>query len=189
MISDITQAGPARPITIGNIETHCAAFDAASDALESMVRDLESDLAAAKAKHLQGIKRQAAVVARRQADLHSLIERAPELFKKPRTFTLCGVQVGFRVVDGALVFDCDDKTMVQRLKDKFGEKTAKKFIITTEKPDKDAIRDLEIGLRAELGASIKDAGDAVVLKRVDGDIEKLINKLIERFVEVLTETK
>jgi hypothetical protein len=172
-----------REKNLSGIETLCRDFDAESAKLEEMIGSLEADLDEVKNRHLAALKRQAGVVARREAELTSAIEAAPSLFVKPRTATMHGVKVGLSSSVGKLAFD-DEDTVVGLIKRHFGV-DSDLYIHTTEKPNKDALKTLSIGQLAKLGCRIDGAGDVVVCKRVAGDVEKLINKLIEKLVEAM----
>lgn len=168
---------------IQNIESLCKQYDEESVVLEEMIASLESDLAEVKQKHLAPLKQQARVVARREAALHSAIEAAPELFQRPRTATLHGIKVGFTLSAGRLVFD-DADTVVKLIKKHFSE-DVDIYVRKYEEPNKDLLKSLSIEDLTRLGCRIEGVGDVVVLKRVAGDVEKLINKLIDRLVEAM----
>jgi phage host-nuclease inhibitor protein Gam len=174
-----------RQVTLGQIETGCERYERESAGLEQLITDLEADLEAVKQKHLRGIKRQASVVANCQAELHSLIEAAPGLFTKPRTITVHGVKAGFTLSVGSLEFD-DEETVISLIK-KFRKDEIETLIRKTEEVNKDALRTLTAPELAKLGCKIEGAGDVVVLKRVAGDVEKLINKLITKLVAAMVE--
>jgi len=56
-------------------------------------------------------------------------------------------------------------------------------LVKTEKtPRKDALRTLPEADLAKLGCKVMGDGPVVIVKRVSGDVEKLINKLIEKLV-------
>src|ERR1043165_5631411 len=101
----------ARNVTLAQIETGCQGYDRESAELETLISALETDLEEVKRKHLRAIKRQASVVATAQAELHSLIESAPDLFKKPRSITVHGVKAGYTVSNGSLAF-ADEDTVI-----------------------------------------------------------------------------
>lgn len=54
-------------------------------------------------------------------------------------------------------------------------------------PRKDALRTLTESELSKLGCRIDGAGEVVIVKRVAGDVEKLINKLIEKLVSAMVE--
>jgi len=178
----ITNLDPAAGPLAG-IEILCAEFDEQSGKLEARIADLENDLEAVKQKHLVTLKRQAAVVARRQAELESAVEAAPGLFVKPRSYTLHGIKIGLSYTEGKLEFD-DPETVVKLIK-KFCKDDAATFIRTKEEPNKEALWTLEARELAALGCRIEGAGDQVLCKRMAGDVEKLIKKLIEKLVEAM----
>jgi hypothetical protein len=179
-------AGRLPRVTLADIETQTATYEAASVQLESQIAALESDLEAVKRKHLAGLKKQAAVVANREAELFSSIESAPDLFKKPRTLTLNGVKVGYTLSQGKVEWHNEDQVLA--LIKKYRKDEVDVLIHTKETPNKDALRNLPAGDLAKLGCRIDGAGDVVICKRVAGDVEKLVNKLIEKLVEAMVES-
>ena len=176
-----------RQVTLAQIETGCERYEKGSAVLEQLIADLEVDLEAVKQKHLRAIKKQAAEVAHLEAELQSLIESAPGLFVKPRTVTVHGVKVGYTLSAGRLEFD-DEETVISLIK-KFRKEDAELFIRKTEEVNKDALKTLTAEELKKLGCKIEGAGDVVVLKRVAGEVEKLINKLIAKLVEAMVENE
>lgn len=179
-------AGRARTPMAG-VETMCAEFDDQATKLETQIAALESDLEEVKAKHLPILKRQAAVVARREAELTAAIEANPGLFVKPRTVTLHGIKAGFSSSVGKVAFD--DSDTVVRLIRRLRKDDAELFIHKKEEPNKAALKTLTTDELARLGCRIEGAGDVVTVKRVAGDVEKLIKKLIEKMVEAMIDQK
>lgn len=173
------------PISLSQIETACREYDEQVAALNERISAFNDDLAAVKAKHLAGIKRQAGVVARNEAELTQLVESAPDLFKKPRTAIFHSTKVGFTTSPGQLVFD-DEETVIKLIKAKLKDR-AEELIRTTEKLNKDAAKRLPATDLARIGCRIDGAGDQVVVKRTDGEVEKLVNKMIEKLVEAVVD--
>lgn len=172
-----------REITLGTIETACQRYDAAANALDDMIAALEADLDDVRRKHLKALKAQAAIVAAREAELRSAVETKPALFEKPRTLILHGVKVGLTESKGKLTWDMEDHELVDLLKRRFKADDAwKDFIIERLSPSKEALRTLDEETLAKLGCRIEGAGDQVIVKRTAGDVEKLMDKLIEKMV-------
>lgn len=169
--------------TISEFEPLCANYDQSCTELEEMIAALESDLEAVKAKHLRGLKKQAAIVAAREAELTSAVENSPAQFEKPRTFVIHGCKIGFTSSTGSVEFEDGDH--VTKLVEKHFPKRFDELIKTDYTPRKDALRNLPAGELAKLGCRIDGAGDLVLVKRVAGDVEKLINKLIEKLVSAM----
>jgi hypothetical protein len=183
MISTI-DAIEARPVTLADLEQRTGAYDKACAQLETTIAELEADLEAVKRKYLAGLKRQASIVAGAEAELHCAIECAPGLFKKPKTLIINGVKVGFGISQGKLVFDEQDEVL--HLIKKYRKDDKDILIRTSEELNKDALRALTATDLAKLGCRIDGAGDVVVLKRVAGDVEKLVNNMIHKLVEAMT---
>ena len=185
MISLHENVATAGPVTVSQIEENCRTYEAASAELDTLIASLESDLEEVKKKHIAKIKRQAGAVANLEAQLHSQVESAPDLFKKPRTMTVHGIKTGFATSQGKLEFD-DEATVIKLIK-KFHPKETDLYIRTTEEVNKDAVKTLDADALKRLGCKIEGAGDVVVLKRVAGEVEKLINKLINKLVEAMVD--
>ncbi len=170
--------------TLGQLDNQTRDYEAECVRLEDFIAALESDLESVKRKHLTGLKRQAGVVASREAELQVAIEASPGCFIKPRTFTLNGIKIGFTLSVGSINWD-DDAQVVALIKKLRPEEIAT-LIRCTEEPNKNALKSLTEADLKKLGCRIEGAGDVVVLKRVAGDVEKLVNKLIEKLVAAMT---
>lgn len=142
------------------------------------VNALEDEVRAVRNRHLRGIKLAAGVAAQRKSELVAEIAAAPHLFAKPRTFTLHGVKVGFQKGKGRVDWE-DDAKVVRLIRSHYAEEQAELLIITTETPSKDALAKLPANELRRLGVTLEEAGDAVVVKAVDGEIDKLVAKILE----------
>ena len=173
--------------TLNEIEPLCAAYDGECVKLEDMIGSLEADLEAVKQKHLVALKRQARVVANREAELHSAVEASAGLFTKPRTHIMHGTKVGMANSIGSVVFE--DEAQVVKLVEKHFKDRFDELVKTEYTPRKDSLRQLSEAELAKLGCSVEGAGEVVIVKRVAGDVEKLINKLITKLVEAMVESE
>jgi hypothetical protein len=182
----MTDAEPSRTITMAAIENRARLYAEARTALEAELNELAEELDAAKRKHLAALKRLAARVAEREAELHNAVEVSPELFQKPRTAIFHGVKVGFTTSPGKVEFD-DSEQVLKLLRRVFGDEDAKPYIISKEEPSKAALKQLDVVTLAKVGCRIEGAGDVVVLKCVDGDIEKLVARLIDKMVDAMVD--
>jgi hypothetical protein len=174
-------AGMPAGLTV--IETRAQALEAACQNLDLQLADLERDLEAVKSKHLRGLKKQAAIVANLEAELHSAVEQAPDLFKKPRTVTLHGIKLGFQSSAGAITWHDNDQVVALIKKHFKGRET--EFIKVEETPKKDALRALTEAELVKVGCRIEGAGDQVLIKRLDGEVEKMFGKLIDKLVAAM----
>lgn len=180
-----TATGPAtlRTLAISKMEPLCAVYDVECVELEFRIAQLEADLEIVKQKHLPGLKKQAAKLAAREAELFSAVEASPELFEKPKTLVIAGTKIGFANSIGSVTFE-DEALVVDKIAEHF-PKRFKDLVKTEQTPRKDALRTLAPDDLAKLGCTITGDGPTVIVKRVAGDIEKLINKLIEKLVGAL----
>lgn len=139
MIS-ISETDSVPPMTLGELEKLCAGFEDTGATLEALLADFEKDLQEVKLKHLPALKRQAGVVARRQAELIKAVEAGAHLFEKRRTLTIHGIKVGFTHSNGKLTFN-NPAAVVRAIKQFYGE-AAGTYIHSSEEPDKDALKKL-----------------------------------------------
>jgi hypothetical protein len=168
---------------MAQIESLCARLASESETLAADVAALQADLEEVKRKHLVTLKRSARLVATLEAQLHAAVEACPDKFRKPRTLILHGIKVGYTVAKGKLEF-ADEQAVVAAIK-RHWKSDADLLIKTTESPRKDALRELPATDLAKIGCSIVGAGEATVVKRLDGDVEVLINSLKDKFVEAM----
>lgn len=171
------------PATLAQLERLAAEYDAECTKLEDLVAALEADMELVRRQHITALKRQAAVVANREAELHNAIECGPQLFLKPRTFTIAGVKVGYTTSPGSLTWD-DDASVVAAIRE-FMPRQVSTLISITEEPRKAALKALPKAEQLKIGCRLDGAGDVVVLKRVSGDVEKMISKVIEKLVAAM----
>lgn len=175
-------------ITLADVERACAQYEAECNGLEEMIGELNADLEAVKQKHLGAIKRRASAIARSEAEITQMIEAAPDLFTKPKTQILHGVKVGLTTSKGKLEFDDDDEeAVIKRIRAKLADRIDE-LIRIREQVNKDAVKRLPAIDMAKIGCRIDGAGDVVVLKRVAGDVERLVDKMIAKLVEAMVET-
>jgi hypothetical protein len=163
--------------TMQDIEARTKAFSEARQKLATIVAELEDALANLRRNNLPRVKRQLNRVAELQALLEADIAAAPELFTKPRTVVLHGVKVGFEKGKGAVTFDDADK-VVELIRKKLPD-LADVLIKTEHSPIKKALANLTVQQLKSVGAQVEEAGDRVVVRAVDGAVDKLVTALLK----------
>ena len=161
-----------------HIESAAKAYAAARDDLAEIVGNLNDEIAAAKRRLVPTIKRRLAKAAERQAALQALITDAPECFAKPRTVVLHGIKVGFEKGKGSVTFDDADRVvgLIRRHMPEQFEALVK----TKHTPIKTAIAQLlSAGDCKRIGCSVVDAGDLVVIRPVDSEVDKMVDALLK----------
>lgn len=164
-------------ITLADIEEIAKAYADRRALLAERLTALDAALAAVKKTHLKELKRHVALTAETQIDLKIAIDSAHHLFGKPKTRIFHGIKVGLRKGKGKMEWE-DDAALVALIKKKFPDHIAE-LIITTEKPSAIGLEDLDAAELRKLGVTVEDAGDQVVVKAVETDIERLVKALLK----------
>lgn len=161
--------------TMTDIETRAHTYAEARETLADEVRALEDELETTKRARLTKIKRALAEAQAAHADLQAAIEGAPGLFEKPRTRVLHGIKVGIQKGKGKLTW-ADERRVIDRIHERMPE-LADTLIKCTEKPVKKALEQLDSKQLRTLGITVADAGDQIVIRPMDSDIDRLIDAL------------
>lgn len=163
--------------TLGEIEALAKDFATAREALGTAVQDLEDEVQTVKRKRLARIKRLVGNAAEAEARLKAGIEAAPDLFQKPRTLIMHGVKVGFAKGKGRLEFS-DPAKVVQLIRKHFPDKS-EELVKVTEAPVRGALNQMSVQDLRKIGVTVVEAGDEVVIRPTDGDIDKLVDALLK----------
>lgn len=171
--------------TIKDIEAAAKAVTDQRDRVHACVQTIEVARAALLKDELPKLRRQMAKLAELEQGLRDAVEAAPHLFIKPKTVVLHGMKVGFEKGPGRIVFD--DPDQVVNLIDKKLPELAEVLVITERKPNRKAMAQLTVQQLRALGATVEDAGDRVVVRAVNTDIDKLVLALLKGFAADIAE--
>lgn len=163
--------------TMKEIEASTKVYAEARTKLTELASGLNDGLEALKKEYLPRIRRQVARQAGLESELKALIEQAPELFLKPKTVVLHGIRVGFEKGKGAILFDDEDK--VVKLIEKRLPDLVEQLVKTTKKPLKGGLAQLTVQQLKSIGCTVEEAGDQVVVRAVDKDVDKLVTALLK----------
>ncbi len=166
---------------MADIEVKTQVFADARNGLITTVSCLNDELDSVKKKYRTRLIAEVGQVRMLRADLHAAVEANPALFEKPRSQIFHGVKVGYRKGAGKVTFvDADQvvKLIWLRLPEK-----AQTLIKTTEKPNKEAIAELEVAELKRIGCSIEATADVVEIKSVDSEVDKLVAALLKEETE------
>lgn len=164
-----------------DIEPTAKAYADARAKVVEIVTDLNAGIDALKRNHMPALKRAITKAAEKHDQLKQIIEANPALFVKPRTVIYHGVKIGMKKGTGGISFD--DADQVVRLIKKHYPDQADVLIITSEKPAKDALAQLSVAELKKIGCNSVDAGDAVVIKPTDSEVDKLVDTLLKGATE------
>lgn len=163
--------------TIQEIESLTQQYADERARLVERMEVMNAGIAEAKARHMPGIKTQLAEVLSARGALHAAIDESRPLFEKPRTRLIHGIKVGLQKGKGKLVWTNVEKVL-SRIKEFYVDEIGV-LIQTKETPNKEALARLPAGDLKKLGITVTDTDDAVVIKAVDSEIDKLIEALTD----------
>ncbi len=161
--------------TLADIERLTQTYAAARDGLGDLLRALEGEVADAHRRYLPGIKKALARAAEAHDRLGAAVEANPELFVRPRTVLFHGVKVGLAKGKGVLTWA--DADQVVRLIQKHLPDRMEVLVKTVQTPVKAALEQLSASELKRLGVQVEESGDQVVIKAMDGAVEKLVKAL------------
>ncbi|MDP1860249.1 MAG: hypothetical protein Q8K82_16350 [Gemmatimonadaceae bacterium] len=164
-------------MTLLDIESLAKGYADRRGLLADRLRALDHDLLLVKRKHMKELKRHVALVAETQLMLSEAIKESPDLFEKPKTRILHGIKVGFRKGKGKIEWE-DDAQLVALIKKKFPD-FVDDLILTTEMPSAIGLQELDAAELRKLGVTVEEAGEQVVVKAVETDVEKLVKLLLK----------
>lgn len=162
---------------IDRIAKRADVFAQYREALAEHVGALNAGIAALKRDNLPSIKRALNKAAEVEATLRELVADNPQCFEKPRTRIFSGVKVGYVKGRGLLELG-DAEALVARIKKHLPDQVGT-LIRVRETPVKEALAQLSAVELKKLGVSVVDAVDQVVVKPVDGEVDKLVTALLE----------
>jgi hypothetical protein len=166
--------------TIEIIEGKAREYSVARGALVELVNGLHNEIEQAKKKYLGAIRKQVVKTKDTESALAALVERSADLFVKPKTLTFHGVKVGFGKLPGKIEFDSADKLVARIERIYKGDETMlEQLLIIKKKPSKEGLEKLDVPALQKLGVSVQDAGERVIVKSVDGEVDKLVAALLK----------
>jgi len=166
---------------LSRIERLCQDFSSAHAEMRMLVLAIQEELQQVKRRYLARLRASVGKTRERHANLRLAVESAPELFEKPKTRILHGIKIGFRKQKGGITWADADK-VVRALHQQFGGQ-ADAFLHIKQVPDKTALNKLDASTLRRLGVEIHADHDEVVVEPVDGDVDRVVNALIEDAVE------
>ena len=162
--------------TMETIEALTKAFAGARAELAERLDLLREEQEAAKRRRLQGIKNALGRVQSAYDELKGAVEGNPALFEQPKTRVMHGIRVGWMKQRGKLEI-ADRDGVVERIRKVLGEEAAH-YIKVTEAPIVSALANVPAKDLRRIGITLTDDVDAVVIKAADGELDKLIDALV-----------
>ena len=143
--------------------------------LSTTISDMEKEIKEVHDKYRKQIKSGITELKSASELLRSSIESNKEYFDKPKTQTWFGIRVGYGKGKGKKEFD--NEVTVKLIKKHFPDKSDS-LIKITEKVISKALDTLSVVDLKKIGVEIEAAGDEIVIRHVDNEIEKIIDKIL-----------
>lgn len=163
------------------IEVATKRYAAERENLAAIVDRVQQDLEGIRKEALPGIKRAVAKTAAARAELAGLIEGAPELFEKPRTVVFYGVKVGLQKGKGLIEFE-DEERVIRLIRSKLPER-AESLVGSESFVRKGLLKELSVAELKLIGCTVEETADQVVIRAVDGEVEKVVQTLLAEKAE------
>ncbi len=163
--------------TMQEIETKAKAHAQAREKLSEIVTELQSEIDAAKNRHMKNIKAAVSKAATTGDELLRLVKGSPKLFTKPKSVVLHGIKLGFKKQKGKIEFD--DPDQVIKLIRKHCPDLEDTLIVTTETPSKEALNKLTADVLKKLGVTVTSDTDVVFIAPADSDVDKMVNAMVK----------
>jgi hypothetical protein len=164
-------------MSMNDIEALADSYADNRHALADLLNEINEAQRAIISARLGEIRIALAATAAAEDQLKSAIEAAPHLFEKPRTRVLHGIKVGYQKGKGKVEIDDEPKT-IRFIREKVPADQAELLIKVTERVDRRAVGDLTAADLKRLGIRVVETGDQILIKPVDGAVDKLIKALL-----------
>lgn len=172
-------------VTLAGIEARTKDYRSARDTMGKRVQSLQDEIAAATRKWEPQIRKSLLEVKAAESELSAAVAANPGLFARPRSHTFHGVRVGIEKGKGKVTIIEKDRTV--ELIRKHMEDQFDLLVKTTHKPIKKAIEQLDAKDLKRIGVAVEDAGDQVVIRPVDSELDKMLNALLKTDPESIEE--
>lgn len=168
-------------MTLDEITRLCRVYADARNRLADLVDGVKEERRRAVRARIRSIRSGTAAVAAAKSNLEQALRDGKPLFDRPRTRALEEVVVGWRKLPGRLEIPDEERTIA-----KMERNPALASLVQVKKTiDKAALRHLDARTLAAVGASLTDTTDDVVIKVAHGDVDKLVEALLDDAGEVL----
>jgi hypothetical protein len=159
-------------------------FSDARAELRERVEVLEAGMRALKARYLPAIRKAVERAKEKQDLLWAAIDGSRDLFVKPRTLTLFGIRFGVEKQKGKIEWAKEATAGIVKMIKKFFPDSWETYVRVKETPMKKTLATLPSADLKRLGIQVADTGDAVTIKPVDSEVDKLVDALLNEKKDV-----
>jgi len=165
-------------MNLTEIEKMAKEFSDARATLRERVEVLEEGMLALKKRYLPGIRNAVEKAKEIREKFSNAIGDSDDLFIKPRTMTLFGIRFGIEKQKGKIEWEKGAVPGIVKLIKKLFPDSWETYVKVDEKPMKKTLATLPSGDLKKLGIQVMETGDAVVIKPVDSEVDKLVDALL-----------
>ncbi len=164
--------------TQADIQGRAEALATTRDALAELLRTLQAEIETVKAGAMPDIRKAARKVAEQHNRLRELIAANPGLFERPRSHVIHGLRYGLQKARGKMSWPCDSQ-LIERIHKlaaagEISDDQVEMLIARTERTVAKALEKLDARLLKRLGVTVAADTDEVLIKSVDGEVEKAV---------------
>jgi hypothetical protein len=163
-------------ITIADIEALTRRYAEARSALAERVQELEDEVTRLRRARLPAIRRALADAQARRDGLAAAVAEAPELFERPKTVIFHGIRVGYQKGRGTITWE-DDARVCALIRRHFPDQ-AESLIKVIERPLKTALAQLSTADLKRIGVQVVETGEEIVIRPVDSELDRMIERLL-----------
>ena len=164
--------------TLAEIEQATKLYADNRELLILRVQELHDRIEELKREHLADIKEAAADTANAKGSLEALIDDSRNLFVKPRSIIISGIKVGLQKGKGGIEYE-DEAAVIRLIRKHLPEEQHELLIRVVEKVIKKNLGDLDVATLKKIGVTVQGTGDAVLVKPVDSDVDKIVNAMLK----------
>ncbi len=161
------------------IEIAAAQYRASRDKLRDLTTALNTALETIKRSSLPTLRSTMEAVIKHEAELREAVHASPkELWKRKRTRTIHSIKIGWGKRRGVVEFD-DEAKVIERIRHLLPEDQAELLIRRKESVHKPGLYDLLASDLKRLGITIGKDSDAVVVKDLNSELDRALEKLLD----------
>lgn len=167
--------------TLDSLALHAELLARAREQLGALVQALQTGIEKLKADKMPEIREAIDVAAAAWQSLAAEVKANPQLFVRPRTVSMHGIKFGYQKGAGGLVIP-DPARTVKLIKRHFPGQVDV-LISTVERPARGGLEQLPVQDLKRVGVEVKGAGDRVVIKPADAEIDAIVAALLKAVVD------
>lgn len=163
--------------SLADIEHRARNYATARNLLGDRVQQLQDEIEASRRKAMPLIRTALAATKAAEHELSTAIAASPGLFKRPKTHIFHGLRVGMEKAKGTV--SIPDVAHTLRLIRRHLEDQFDSLVKVSESPRKAALAALPAADLRRIGVEPIDAGNVVVVRPVDGELDKMLTALLK----------